>query len=333
MAHKITVLPGDGIGPEITEAVKKIISAAGVDIEWEEVNAGITVMEKYGTPLPQETIDTIRRNKVALKAPITTPVGGGFRSVNVGIRKGLNLYANIRPSKTLEGVKSRYENVDIVIMRENTEGLYSGIEHYIGNKIAAETIKIITREATENIARYAFEYAKKNNRKKVTIVHKANIQKFSDGLFLDVSREIAKEYPEIICDDKIVDNMSMQLVQNPEIFDVLLCPNFYGDIVSDLCSGLVGGLGVAPGANIGKDIAVFEAVHGSAPDIAGKNIANPTALLLSAVMMLEYIGEKESADKISESLKDVLKEGKVLTKDLGGNATTTEFTEEIIKKL
>ena len=333
MVHKITLLPGDGIGPEITEAVKKIIAATGVEIEWEEVNAGVTVMEKYGTPLPEETIETIRKNRVALKAPITTPVGKGFRSVNVGIRKALNLYANVRPSKTFDGIKSRYDNVDIVIMRENTEGLYSGVEHYIGNKIAAETIKIITREATENIAKYAFEYARKNNRKKVTIVHKANIQKFTDGLFLEVSKEVAKNYPEIICDDKIVDNMSMQLVQNPENFDVLLCPNFYGDIVSDLCSGLVGGLGVAPGANIGKDIAVFEAVHGSAPDIAGKNIANPTALLLSAVMMLEYINENESAKKISKALKTVLKDGKKLTKDLGGTATTTEFTEEIIKKL
>ncbi len=331
--YNITLLPGDGIGPEITEAVKKIIKSVGVEINWEVVNAGTTVMEEYGTPLPQNVIDSIKKNKVALKAPITTPIGGGFRSVNVAIRNALKLYANIRPAKTFDGVKSRYENVDIITVRENTEGLYSGVEHYIGDKIAAETIKIITRKATENIAKFAFELAREKGRKKVTIVHKANIQKFTDGLFLDVSREVAKNYPDIICEDKIVDNMCMQLVQNPEQFDVLLCPNFYGDIVSDLCSGLVGGLGVAPGANLNAEYGVFEAVHGSAPDIAGKNIANPTALLLSAIMMLEHIGENEKANQIDVALKTVLKEGKVLTGDLGGTATTTEFTDEVINKL
>lgn len=330
--HKITVLPGDGIGPEITEAVKKIIKAAGVEIEWEEVNAGVSVMERYGTPLPENVLESIKRNRVALKAPITTPVGEGFRSVNVELRKALKLYANVRPALSWEGIEGRYKNIDIVTMRENTEGLYSGIEHYVGEN-AAETIKIITREATENISRYAFEYAVKHGRKKVTIVHKANIQKYTDGLFLKVAREVAADYPRIECEDKIIDNMCMQLVQYPEKYDVLLCPNFYGDIISDLCSGLVGGLGMAPGANIGKNGAVFEAVHGSAPDIAGKNIANPSALLLSAVMMLEYIGEIEKAAVIRESLKKVLKEGRVLTKDLGGTATTTEFTEEIIKNL
>lgn len=330
--HKITVLPGDGIGPEITEAVKKIIKAAGVEIEWEEVNAGVSVMERYGTPLPENVLESIKRNRVALKAPITTPVGEGFRSVNVELRKALKLYANVRPALSWEGIEGRYKNIDIVTMRENTEGLYSGIEHYVGEN-AAETIKIITREATENISRYAFEYAVKHGRKKVTIVHKANIQKYTDGLFLKVAREVAADYPQIECEDKIIDNMCMQLVQYPEKYDVLLCPNFYGDIISDLCSGLVGGLGMAPGANIGKNGAVFEAVHGSAPDIAGKNIANPSALLLSAVMMLEYIGEIEKAAVIRESLKKVLKEGRVLTKDLGGTATTTEFTEEIIKNL
>jgi len=330
--HKITVLPGDGIGPEITEAVKKIIKAAGVEIEWEEVNAGVSVMERYGTPLPENVLESIKRNRVALKAPITTPVGEGFRSVNVELRKALKLYANVRPAISWEGIKGRYENIDIVTIRENTEGLYSGIEHYVGEN-AAETIKIITREATENISRYAFEYAVKHGRKKVTIVHKANIQKYTDGLFLKVAREVAANYPQIECEDKIIDNMCMQLVQYPEKYDVLLCPNFYGDIISDLCSGLVGGLGMAPGANIGQNGAVFEAVHGSAPDIAGKNIANPSALLLSAVMMLEYIGEIEKAVLIRESLKKVLKEGRVLTKDLGGSATTTEFTEEIIKNL
>lgn len=300
--HKITVLPGDGIGPEITEAVKKIIKAAGVEIEWEEVNAGVSVMERYGTPLPENVLESIKRNRVALKAPITTPVGEGFRSVNVELRKALKLYANVRPAISWEGIKGRYENIDIVTIRENTEGLYSGIEHYVGEN-AAETIKIITREATENISRYAFEYAVKHGRKKVTIVHKANIQKYTDGLFLKVAREVAANYPQIECEDKIIDNMCMQLVQYPEKYDVLLCPNFYGDIISDLCSGLVGGLGMAPGANIGQNGAVFEAVHGSAPDIAGKNIANPSALLLSAVMMLEYIGEIEKAVLIRESLK------------------------------
>ena len=330
--HKITVLPGDGIGPEITEAVKKIIAAAGVKIEWEEVNAGITVMDEYGTPLPDMVIETIRKNKVALKAPITTPIGGGFRSVNVGLRKALKLYANVRPANTWEGIEGRYDGIDIVTMRENTEGLYSGVEHYVGEN-AAETIKIITREATENIARYAFEYAVKHDRKKVTIVHKANIQKYTDGLFLEVCREIAEEYPQIETEDKIIDNMCMQLVQYPNSYDVLLCPNFYGDVVSDLCSGLVGGLGMAPGANIGKDCAVFEAVHGSAPDIAGKNLANPSALLLSAVMMLDHIGEVEASENIVKALKLVLKEGKVLTGDVGGTATTTQFTDEIIGKL
>ena len=328
--YKITVLPGDGIGPEITDAVKKIISATGIEIEWEEVNAGISVMEKYGTPLPDNVLESIKKNKIALKAPITTPIGKGFRSVNVELRKVLNLYANVRPAKTWEGIKGRYDNIDIVTVRENTEGLYSGVEHYVG-KNAAETIKIITREATENIAEYAFNYALNNGRKKITIVHKANIQKYTDGLFLDVCREVSKKYPQIECEDKIIDNMCMQLVQYPEKYDVLLCPNFYGDIISDLCSGLVGGLGMAPGANIGSEGAVFEALHGSAPDIAGKNIANPSALLLSAVMMLEYIGEKEKALKIEKALKLVIKEGKVVTRDIGGTATTTEFTEEIIK--
>lgn len=289
-------------------------------------------MEMYGTPLPENVLESIKRNRVALKAPITTPVGEGFRSVNVELRKALKLYANVRPALSWEGIEGRYKNIDIVTMRENTEGLYSGIEHYVGEN-AAETIKIITREATENISRYAFEYAVKHGRKKVTIVHKANIQKYTDGLFLKVAREVAADYPQIECEDKIIDNMCMQLVQYPEKYDVLLCPNFYGDIISDLCSGLVGGLGMAPGANIGQNGAVFEAVHGSAPDIAGKNIANPSALLLSGVMMLEYIGEIEKAAAIRESLKKVLKEGRVLTKDLGGTATTTEFTEEIIKNL
>ncbi|MGM0508213.1 MAG: isocitrate dehydrogenase (NAD(+)) [Fusobacteriota bacterium] len=331
--HNITLIPGDGIGPEITEAVKKIIKKAGVKINWEEVNAGLGAMESEGTPLPDSVIESIKKNKVALKAPITTPVGGGFRSVNVAIRKKLNLYANIRPSKTFDGVENRYDDIDLVTVRENTEGLYSGVEHYIGDKIAAETIKIITRKASENIVRFAFEYAKDNNRKRVTALHKANIQKFTDGLFLDVAREIAKEYPEIEFDDRIIDNMCMQLVQYPEQYDVMVAPNFYGDIISDLCSGLVGGLGMAPGANIGENCAVFEAVHGSAPDIAGKDLANPSALLLSAIMMLNHIGETEKAEKIDKALKTVLKEKKVATKDLGGDATTTEFTDAIIEKL
>lgn len=332
MTHKVTLIPGDGIGPEITAATCKIIDATGVDIDWEVVEAGAAVVEQHGTPLPPYVIDSIRKNKVALKGPVTTPVGGGFRSVNVTLRKELNLFANLRPVKTLPGINSRYENIDLVVVRENTEDLYVGIEHMVGDN-AAESIKIITREASERIVQFAFDYAVKNNRQKLTAVHKANIMKLSDGLFLQAARKVAVEYPSVKYEEMIVDAMSMKLVQNPQDYDVLVMPNLYGDILSDLCAGLVGGLGVAPGANIGTDYAVFEAVHGSAPDIAGQNKANPLALLLSGIQMLQYLGETAAADKIAIAVAKVLSEGTNITADLGGNATTSEMTAAIIKML
>lgn len=334
--YNVTMIAGDGIGPEISNAVAKIIDAAGVKINWDKVEAGAGVMEKYGTPLPEQVFESIRKNKVALKGPITTPVGSGFRSVNVAIRKELELYANVRPLKIHAKKFANKPNIDMVVFRENTEGLYVGIEHYVGDE-AAESIKIITRKASRRIVRSAFEYAVRENRKKVTAVHKANILKFSDGLFLEEARKVAAEYaesnPEIEFDDKIVDNMCMQMVQYPEQYDVLVMPNLYGDIVSDLGAGLIGGLGLAPGMNLGDDIAVFEAVHGSAPDIAGQNKANPVALLFSAVLMLRHLGEKEAADKIENAASDVLNEGKVLTADLGGTSSTDEITDAIIARL
>lgn len=332
MEYNVTLIPGDGIGPEIMLACKQVIESTGVNIKWEVVEAGAKVIEEYGTPLPDYVIESIKKNKVALKGPVTTPVGKGFRSVNVGLRRSLDLYANVRPVKTYEGVPCRYENVDLVIVRENTEGLYAGIEHNVGD-VAAESIKVITKKASDRIAEYAFDFAEKQGRKNVTAVHKANIMKLSDGLFLRCAREVAEKHKDIEFNDMIVDAMSMRLVQTPENYDVLVMPNLYGDILSDMASGLVGGLGVVPGANIGKDIAVFEAVHGSAPDIAGKNIANPTALILSGVMMLKYLGEFEAAEKIDKAVAKVLKEGKIVTSDLGGNAKTMEFAEEIIKNL
>ena len=328
----ITLIPGDGIGPEISDAVTKIIEAAGVKINWDIQSAGADVAEKEGTPLPDRVIDSIKKNKIALKAPVTTPIGKGFRSVNVALRKSLDLYACLRPAKNIPGIKTRFDNVDLIVVRENTEDLYAGIERQIDEN-KAESIKIITREASERIADYAFDYAVKNNRKKVTAVSKANICKLSDGLFLEAARAVAKKYPQIEYNEILVDNLCMQLVINPSKFDVLVLPNLYGDIVSDLTSGLIGGLGVAQGANIGKDCAVFEPVHGSAPDIKGQNKANPTALLLSACMMLDYIGEKDSSLKIKKALYKVLEEGKTLTLDLGGSASTTEFRDEIIKNL
>lgn len=332
MSYKITLIPGDGIGPEVSNAAREVIDASGVDIEWEVVEAGAKVMDEYGTPLPDYVLESIRKNKIALKGPITTPVGKGFRSVNVGLRQELKLYANIRPIKTYEGIKSRYEDVDLIIVRENSEDLYKGIEHMVTEDVA-ESIKVITRKASEKIVNFAFDIAKRQNRKKVTAVHKANIMKLSDGLFLNCARKVARENPQMPFEDVIVDAMSMKLVQNPENYDVLVMPNLYGDILSDMASGLVGGLGVTPGANIGDNEAVFEAIHGSAPDIAGKNIANPTAAILSGVLMLGYMGEMEAANKIDDAVRKVLKEGKCLTPDLGGNATTTEFTKEIIKNL
>ncbi|MFL0252249.1 isocitrate dehydrogenase (NAD(+)) [Clostridium neuense] len=330
--HEITLIPGDGIGPEVTGAAIKVIEAAGVKVNWDVVEAGAKVMDEYKTPLPDYVLESIKKNKIALKGPVTTPVGSGFRSVNVALRQAFNLYANVRPIKTYEGIPTRYEDVDLIIVRENTEDLYAGVEHKIGD-YAAESIKIITREASTRIAQFAFDMAKKQNRKKVTAVHKANIMKFSDGLFLECARNVSKEYGDVEFEDMIVDAMSMKLVQNPEKYDVLVMPNLYGDILSDMAAGLVGGLGVAPGANIGDEISVFESIHGSAPDIAGKNIANPTAAILSGVMMLRFIGEMEAADKIDAAIKNVLKTGKALTVDLGGKATTSEFTEEVIKNL
>lgn len=325
--YKVTLIPGDGIGLEVTEAMKKVVESTGVNIKWDIVHAGEAQIEKYGTPLPANVIESIKKNKIAIKGPVTTPIGKGFRSVNVTLRQELDLYTNLRPIKSFEGIEKRYKDIDLVIVRENTEDLYAGIEHKIGDD-AAESIKIITRKASERICDFAFKYATKNNRKKVTCVHKANIMKLSDGLFLEVFRDVAKKY-DIEYDDLIVDAAAMNLVINPEKYDVMVMPNLYGDILSDLCAGLVGGLGIIPGANIGKDYAVFEAVHGSAPDIAGKNLANPTALIQSAIMMLKYLGERESAMKIENALVKVFKDKEFLTRDLGGKATTTEFTDKL----
>ena len=331
MTHNVTLIPGDGIGPEVATAAKRVVDASGAEINWHVVDAGESQMEKYGTPLPQHVLDSVRADGIALKGPITTPIGVGFRSVNVALRKEFDLYANVRPARTFKGVESRYESVDLVVVRENTEDLYAGIEHKIGD-VAAESIKLITRAGSERIARFAFDYAVKNGRKKVTCVHKANIMKLSDGLFLDVCRGVAAEYPQIEFEDKIVDALCMQLVQHPETFDVLVLPNLYGDIVSDLCAGLVGGLGLAPSANIGKNAAIFEAVHGSAPKHAGLNDANPTALILSAVLMLRHLGESEAADRIETAVLALLAEGKSVTHDLGGNLGTSEFADAVICK-
>lgn len=328
---QVTLIKGDGIGPEISDAVVKIIKAAGAEIVWDVQRAGMDVIESEGSPLPQRVLDSVKKNKIALKSPVTTPIGKGFRSVNVQLRKELDLYANLRPCVSLPEIKTRYENVDIVVVRENTEDLYAGIERQV-DEDTAESIKRITRKASLRISEFAFDYAVKNNRKEVCVVTKANICKLSDGLFLDCAREVAKKYPQIGFREILVDNCCMQLVQNPNQFDVLLLPNLYGDIVSDLCAGLIGGLGIAQGANIGKDYAVFEPVHGSAPDIAGQNKANPTAMLLSAVEMLHYIGEKVCADRIKKALFTTLQEG-VKTQDLGGNATCSEFTDAIIARL
>jgi len=332
MKHKITLIPGDGIGPEITDATIKVIAAAGVDIEWERIDAGIPAVEKYGSPVPDELLDSIRKNKVALKGPTTTSVGKGFKSANVTLRQKLDLYVNLRPVKSIGGVHSRYEKVDLVIVRENTEDLYSGIESMISPGVS-QAVKVVTEKASLRIAKYAFEYARKFERKKITLVHKANIMKVSDGLFLDSFRQIAKDYPDIQAEDKIVDALAMNLVLDPTKFDVLLLGNLFGDIVSDLAAGLVGGLGVVPGANIGDDCAVFEAVHGSAPDIAGKGIANPTALILSSVLMLRHMGEYDAAERIWKAVLVTLSIGKNVTPDLGGKATTTQYAEQLIKEV
>ena len=327
------MIPGDGIGPELAEAARRVLDASGVTFDWEVVDAGEAVMAEYGTPLPEHVLASIRRNKVALKGPITTPIGEGFRSVNVTLRQALNLYANVRPARSMKGLDTRYENVDLVIVRENTEDLYAGIEHRVGRD-AAESIKIITREASERIARYAFDYAIANGRRTVTAVHKANIMKLSDGLFLESCRNVAAEYEGLVAfDDRIVDNMCMQLVQKPEQYDILVAPNLYGDIISDLAAGLVGGLGVAPGANIGTEAAVFEPVHGSAPKYAGQNRANPTALILSGALMLRHLGEPAAATRVEDALREVIAEGRATTYDLGGSAGTSQVADAIVARL
>ncbi|HEX4946803.1 MAG TPA: isocitrate dehydrogenase (NAD(+)) [Blastocatellia bacterium] len=332
MKHKVTLIPGDGIGTEITSAVVRIIEASGVGIEWDSYIAGAEALTRYGDPLPQSVLDSIRQNRVALKGPLTTPVGSGFASVNVRLRKTLDLYANLRPVRTLPGVKTPFGELDLVVVRENTEDLYSGLEHVVVPGVV-ESIKVITEKASTRIAKFAFEYSKQEGRKKVTAIHKANIMKLSDGLFLECFRKVAPDYPDIAADDKIVDNACMQLVMKPQQFDVLLLENLYGDIISDLAAGLVGGLGIVPGANIGELGAVFEAVHGSAPDIAGMGIANPTAMLQSAILMLRYLNERDAAALIEKALIHTFAVKDVRTKDLGGTASTMEFTEAVVASM
>jgi isocitrate dehydrogenase (NAD+) len=330
VAHKITLIPGDGIGPEVADATLEVLGTLGVPIEWERVELSAAIIEKAGVSLPPHVLESIERTGVALKGPVTTPIAGGFKSVNVAIRKQLDLFANVRPVFTLPGLKTRFQdvNIDMVIFRENTEDLYSGLEHEVVKDVV-ESLKIITRYASMRIANYAFAYSKQNNRKKITAVHKANIMKLSDGLFIRCCREVAANYPEIAYNELIVDNASMQLVMRPETFDVLLLPNLYGDIVSDLAAGLVGGLGVVPGANMGEKCAVFEAVHGSAPDIAGQGVANPTALMSSSILMLRHLGEGVAADRLQKAIMAAFRQGDVLTRDLGGTATTRQFTDAV----
>jgi isocitrate dehydrogenase (NAD+) len=316
MDYRVTLIPGDGTGPELVAATRRVLESTGVDFDWDMQEAGADVMDKYGTPLPDHVLASIRENKVALKGPITTPIGTGFRSVNVAIRKALDLYANIRPARSLPGLPLCHLDVDVVAVRENTEGLYAGIEHDVIPDVAAESIRVITRSGSERIARFAFEYARVNGRRQVTAVHKANILKATDGLFLRVANEVAASFPDVQFNDRIVDNMCMQLVQRPQEYDVLVLPNLYGDIVSDLCSGLVGGLGVAPGANIGESLAVFEPVHGSAPKYAGKNRVNPTATILSGALMLRHLGEQEAAQRVEEAVASVIEQGQHVTYDL-----------------
>jgi isocitrate dehydrogenase (NAD+) len=332
MSHVITLIPGDGIGPEVTESVVRIFTSAGLAIDWERHDAGVTAFTRFNQSLPPALLESIRRNKVALKGPVTTPIAEGFTSVNVGLRKALDLYANLRPVRNLPGVPSRFTNVDLIIVRENTEDLYAGLEHEVVPGVV-ESLKIITEKASTRIAKFAFEYVKSAGRKRVTAIHKANIMKLGDGLFLESTRAVARDHIDVPYDERIVDAVCMQLVMHPERFDVLLLPNLYGDIVSDLCAGLVGGLGVVPGANLGVDCALFEAVHGSAPDIAGKDLANPTALLLSALMMLDHIGEHGRAARIRTALWSVLSSGAVRTRDLGGDASTSQFTDAVCREV
>lgn len=356
--YDVTLIPGDGIGPEIAQATRRVLEATGIKFNWDIQEAGEKVIGQHGTPLPKHVIESIKKNKIALKGPITTPVGAGFRSVNVTLRKALDLYVNLRPAKTFPGVRTCYQNVDIVVIRENTEDLYSGIEFQYGtNELrqmvdsiyklsgqrivedSAISIKAISHSASRRVVKFAFEYARANNRKKVTAVHKANIMKFSDGLFLASANEVAKEYPDIAFEDRIVDNMTMQLVQKPQMYDILVLPNLYGDIISDLCAGLVGGLGLAPGANIGSEIAVFEPVHGSVPKYAGQNKANPMAMMLSGAMMLRHLGEREVADKLESAIAAVIADGKLVTYDLKGDPNdpaavgTSAVADAVIDKL
>ena len=332
MSYRISLIPGDGIGPEITEVTKEVVEASGVKVRWEEVIAGQKAIEQEGTPLPATTIASIQKNKIALKGPLGTPIAKGFSSVNVLLRKTFNLYANVRPAKSIPGIQSLYKNIDLLILRENTEDLYSGIEHVVAPGVV-ESIKIITRKASTRIAEFGFRYAKKNKRKKITAIHKANIMKLSDGLFLECARKVSRAYPQIEYSEMIVDNACMQLVLKPHQFDILLLENLYGDIVSDLTAGLVGGLGVVPSANIGQKIAIFEAVHGNAPDIAGKNKANPTALILSSALMMDHLGERRAAQKVREAVSRIIKRGKDLTRDLGGTASTSEFTDALLRQI
>ena len=336
MRREATLIAGDGIGPEITQATLEVMEALGVKFDWDEQYGGMSAVEKAGTPLPNATLDSIRRTKLALKGPLTTPVGGGYRSVNVALRQEFDLYANVRPTKTIVP-GGRYERVDLVIIRENTEGLYVGLDHTfkVGGdpKAVAQAISVVTREGCRRICRYAFEYAKRHGRKKVTIVHKANILKATSGLFLETGRMIAKEFDGVVaCDEKIVDNAAMQLVLNPEQFDVIVTTNLFGDILSDEASGLVGGLGLAPGANIGTQAAIFEPVHGSAPDIAGKGVANPSAQMLAAAMMLDHLGELEAAARLRRALETAIVKDNVRTKDLGGSASTAEFARAVVRR-
>ena len=336
MIYDITLIPGDGIGPSIMDMAVRVLEASGVRFAWDRQLAGMAAVDRVGTPMPDETVASIRNTRIAFKGPLTTPVGGGFRSVNVLLRQEFNLYANVRPAVSLPGVAAARKGVDIVTVRENTEGLYSGIEHYIrveGETVAAESIAVVTRKSSENIIRYAFEYARRNNRRKVTLVHKANILKCTTGLFLETGRTIAESFPEIRFEDRIIDACAMELVMRPEAFDVIVTTNLFGDILSDLTAGLIGGLGLTAGANIGRDTAIFEAVHGSAPDIAEKNIANPTAVILSGAMMLDHLGEPAAAENVRKAVHGVIAEGKRVTPDLGGSATTAEMGEAVIEKL
>jgi isocitrate dehydrogenase (NAD+) len=336
MPRTITVIPGDGIGPEVTEATLKVLDAADADLEYDEQLAGLTALQELRNPLPKPTLDSIEANRIVLKGPLTTPSGSGFRSINVEIRKTYDLYANVRPVRTIVP-GGRYEDIDLVLIRENTEGLYVGVEHYIGMqgdpRAAAESVMIVTRFGAERILRYAFEYARDRGRRKVTLAHKANILKYTQGLFLDVGKEVATEFPQIEWEDRIIDATAMQLVLDPHRFDVLVMENMFGDILSDLMAGLVGGLGFAPAGNIGEDAAMFEAVHGSAPDIAGQGIANPTGLILSACLMLEHIGQAPVADRIREAIDRVVLQGDARTADMGGSASTTEYTDALVRQL